>query len=402
MDVLPLEVSMYIYQELPRSDLKNVRLVNQKQNTFAEAVLFHTILVFPISCSFARAYQIIQRDPLARYIRELVYCGDICSDDAGRDGVLPRFTTWCQKCLAVGLPKVESAVEDLSSITTQPNLRDARGVHYKEFEPMRKLYTSRGLELQLFRIALTSLPKLKAVEFVLSPRVEQCKQGHLDLLPLKTAAHKAFMGRRLYGQSHYPEPPSANNRAATQGTITKLESISVTKLDLGPLQLEPAIDGLMVRAIMNTTRLHLGIRYVVMSNPNTKNLDWLARMLEAARNLQTIDLYMKFSFLGGTCGYRYGNAKLGWPLSLSQLLRIGTHWPQLRALRLLGLSIGQKTLQNFLFEHKPTLRFIELDHVKLTVCMGPTLVSFLQDTLPLVDATVGEDVMYVAPPVFKW
>ncbi len=403
METLPLEVSVYIYQELPTSDLKNVRLVNRKQSTFAEAVLFHTILVLPVTCSFARAYQIIQRDHLAQYIRKLVYCGDISSDDRVHQGMVPRFRTWCQKCRAVGLPMVVHAVQELPNNLTRRDHRVARRVPQRDIRPQRRLYTGRGLELQLFRIALASLPKLKAVEFGLSARVDDCRQGHLDQLMLSAAAHCTFMGRGLDRQaSHRSEFPSANLLAATQVATTELESFIVTKLDLSPLQLDPAIIGPMTNAIMRTTCLHLGIRYVVMSNPNTKNLDWLARMLEAAKNLQTVDLSFKSSFLGGSCGYRYGNAIFGWHLSLSQLLRSGTHWPQLHALRLLGLSIGQKTLQNLLLKHKDTLQFLELDHIRLTVCMGVSLDRFLQDTLPSVDATIGENVLYVRPPVFRW
>jgi len=406
METLPLEVSVYIYQELPRSDLKNVRLVNRKQNTFAEAVLFHTILVLPVTCSFARAYQIILRDHLAQYIRKLVYCGDISSissDDRVHQGMVPRFRTWCQKCRAVGLPMVVHAVQELPNNLTRRDHRAARQGHHREIQTQRKLYTSRGLELQLFRIALASLPKLKAIEFGLSARVDDCRQGHLDQWLLSAAAHHTFMGRRLYRQApHQSGFPSANLLAATQVATTELESIIVTKLDLSPLQLEPAIHGLMTKAVMRTTHLHLGIRYVKMSNPNTEKLDWLARMLEAARNLQTLDLSFKFSFLGGSCGYRYGNANFGWHMSLSQLLRFGTHWPQLHALRLLGLSVGQKTLQNLLLKHKNTLWFLELDHIRLTVCMGVSLHRFLQDALPSVDATIGEHVLYVIPAVFRW
>jgi hypothetical protein len=259
------------------------------------------------------------------------------------------------------------------------------------------------LELQLCRIALASLPKLKAIEFGLSARVDHCRQGHLDQLLLSAAAHYTFIGRGLHRQgTHHFKFPSADFLAATQVATTELENIIVTKLDLGPLHLDPAINVQMTKAVMRTTHLHLGIRYVVMSNPNTKNLDWLARMLEAARNVQTVDLSFKSSFLGGSCGYRYGNARFGWHLSLSQLLRSGTHWPQLHALRLLGLSVGQKTLQNLLLTHKDTLRFLELDHIKITVCMGVSLDRFLQDTLPSVDATIGENVLYVRPPVFHW
>lgn len=142
METLPLEVSVYIYQELPRSDLKNVRLVNRKQNTFAEAVLFHTILVLPVTCSFARAYQIILRDHLAQYIRKLVYCGDISSmssDDRVHQGMLPRFRTWCRKCSAVGLPMVVHAVQELPNNLTQRDHRAARQVHHREIQTQRKL-----------------------------------------------------------------------------------------------------------------------------------------------------------------------------------------------------------------------------------------------------------------------
>lgn len=398
METLPLEISVYIYQELPMSDLKNVRLVSRKQSTFAEPVLFHTILVLPVTCSFARAYQVIQRDHLAQNIRKLVYCGDISSGDTVHQGMVPRFRTWCQKCRAVSLPIVLHAVHELPNELTQREHRAARQVHHREVQIQRRLHTSRRLEFQLFRIALASLPKLKAIEFGLSARVDDCRQGHLDQLMLSAAAHSTFIYRGLYRRAQ----DSANLLAATQVATTELESMIVTKLDLSSLQLESTINGLMTNAVMRTTHLHLGFCYDVMSNPNTKDLDWLARMLEVAKNLQALDLSFKFSSLGGSCGYRYRNANFGWHMSLSQLLRCGTHWPQLHALRLLGLSIGQKTLQNLLFKHKDTLRFLELDHAKITVCKGESLVSFLQNNLPDVDAIIGGHVVYVIPAVFRW
>lgn len=219
----------------------------------------------------------------------------------------------------------------------------------------------------------------------------------------RTAAQNTFIERGLHRRSPlHSGIPSATFLAATQVANTELESIIVSKLDLSSLQLDPAINGLMTQAIMRTTKLHLGFHYVHTSNPITKSLDWLARMLEAAKNLHTLDLSFKFSRNGGTYGYRYDNASSSWHMSLSQLLRPETHWPQLHTLRLLGLSIGQKTLQTFLFKHKDTLRSLELGHTKMTVCMGESFDSFLKKSLPEVDATIRTHVWYVMPAVVRW
>lgn len=345
ISALPTEILHQIFRELPRSHLKQLRMVDHHVNATMENILFETVFLRRNADSFENFTKICSRPGLARLIKKIVY--------------------QCKTIIPAGVfENLDLVYRNVDAVTRRllcEKIADSLDWHNPDFCSFcdTNLGTRQfhGLEVREVADAFKSLSCLQGIEFEAQ---FPCMEHWLALLRegsrvQLSASQWASLGIKVSDWSNRDHIRQFTGlMSAAYFNDRKLELIKTIKLPINTFdQTAKTLDMInWVTGCCQDLDVALSIREVANISYYMKDLSEFLLNASSLRSLKVSLGNIRFPTKASS-------------VMLSDVLPPSTHFSALQALELQGFCVVEDDLETLIANHMYTLRSLKLRNMNL-------------------------------------